>query len=813
MKRFLLELNLFTKNSISDRHVRQQQIATRAYIALVSFAFAILALYSSLNSEIYQEVVNNPTLAQFSLLRSQYPTSLQCPCSSISAEYSAFLTVEPHYHQICSSNFISTSWIAYTNEGIRNNEFYDPEDYRQNAGSLFQLLATFCQQAQQTINDALQLFLKEHFVTSDVISEDLFKAQTNKFIEDWQFNTMNSFFRPLQLIRNVQQGNQIMTPTYNFNLGFISDFGFVSVTSKEYEIIANETSPDSTFCLCSISTFCRKLMPIRDLNISTGLYQFRLYVPNFYIGCFRIEAMFMSTLECFYSETCINTLASFMLPNAHNVTWVPLNDSQNPANEMLESIITRLFVDDWSNRTSFSDYYIVCAPQSCTYDIMRRRTLIPLITLIISIFGGLTTGLKILFSILLHILGKVRAERNLKNQLTAIRLWFRSINNQEYLSNRLKIVFLVVTLSALYFTSAITLIPQTEHVLKPPLGTYEQLLLRFPHTLQCPCSQVSVKYGSFLNLSSARRHQVCASDFVSDRWIATLYLSYDHLGSSQSKFSNAAIGFFQLVASLCELTEQIVSDSLSQLAGTYLFQYHVLSRAEFNRQVQLMVEQFQLNPSDSFLITLELIREMMSTNSLMTLFRTNWRFTDVIGIPYDGQKIQTEPVSYGTCDCGLSAQCVELAKTEDNNPLPGLFVGCYPLESLLKSTLECFYNGSCLEELQLMNTSFTQLDNSLLRQFEENSTLEFLLSRLMVDGWSSNVSYENYYDQCAPSSCWYSYFEHRPAVEVITSLLALYGGLVVITNVVVSMLLALWRKVIQQRPRQIQTTVTLFIFT
>ena len=150
------------------------------------------------------------------------------------------------------------------------------------------------------------------------------------------------------------------------------------------------------------------------------------------------------------------------------------------------------------------------------------------------------------------------------------------------------------------------------------------------------------------------------------------------------------------------------------------------------------------------------MREMISSNSLITLFRTNWRFTNVIGIPCDGKKIQTEPVNYGTCDCGLSVQ----------------------------------------------------LDATSLYQFEENSTSEFPLSRLMVDGWSSNVSYENYHAQCAPSSCWYSYLKHRPAVEVITSLLSLYGGMVVIMNVAVSMLLALWRKVFQQRPRQIQTTVT-----
>jgi hypothetical protein len=75
----------------------------------------------------------------------------------------------------------------------------------------------------------------------------------------------------------------------------------------------------------------------------------------------------------------------------------------------------------------------------------------------------------------------------------------------------------------------------------------------------------------------------------------------------------------------------------------------------------------------------------------------------------------------------------------------------------------------------------------------------------MVEQWNNSITYEEYYAQCAPSLCSYSYIERRPALQVLILLLELYGGLVIIMNVVALLLVALWQKiVIRLRRRHVQ---------
>jgi hypothetical protein len=132
--------------------------------------------------------------------------------------------------------------------------------------------------------------------------------------------------------------------------------------------------------------------------------------------------------------------------------------------------------------------------------------------------------------------------------------------------------------------------------------------------------------------------------------------------------------------------------------------------------------------------------------------------------------------------------------------MPGLMVGCYPLESLLKSNLQCLYNASCFPLLQSnVSRSFAPLNESIPSKYQKNSTVESILNQLMVEEWALDITYENYYTQCAPASC--SYIKRRPALEVFTLFLGLYGGLVVIMNVVALLLVTVWKEILMRQRR------------
>jgi hypothetical protein len=52
-----------------------------------------------------------------------------------------------------------------------------------------------------------------------------------------------------------------------------------------------------------------------------------------------------------------------------------------------------------------------------------------------------------------------------------------------------------------------------------------------------------------------------------------------------------------------------------------------------------------------------------------------------------------------------------------------------------------------------------------------------MLSQLFVSEWFENKSFDLYFNECAPQSCQYSYSMQYNPVYVVTTLMALFGGL------------------------------------
>jgi hypothetical protein len=55
----------------------------------------------------------------------------------------------------------------------------------------------------------------------------------------------------------------------------------------------------------------------------------------------------------------------------------------------------------------------------------------------------------------------------------------------------------------------------------------------------------------------------------------------------------------------------------------------------------------------------------------------------------------------------------------------------------------------------------------------------------MVEQWKTNISYTNYFGQCAPISCIFSKVERHNFVYVLSTLLSLLGGLTLILKLVI----------------------------
>ena len=157
----------------------------------------------------------------------------------------------------------------------------------------------------------------------------------------------------------------------------------------------------------------------------------------------------------------------------------------------------------------------------------------------------------------------------------------------------------------------------------------------------------------------------------------------------------------------------------------------------------------------------------------------------------DGSLALTRPVIYdNNCSCALNKSCTTQAVFINESftsitPVKGFKIGCTPTESFLSSTLECFYDLSCIERIQ-QYIHYAQIDNDtkvpiLLfansSRFLVNTTIFDLVNHLFVETWSATVNYSAYFHQCSPILCSYTYLQQLNSFYTITLLLGLYGGL------------------------------------
>jgi hypothetical protein len=535
-----------------------------------------------------------------------------------------FISIKPVYHQICQSDFVSSLWI----DSLLESQVFDSirfMDRQANVGTQFVLLNAFCESVQQTVDDARRVFLQAQFVSVQVIAQQIFDLQIHSLIQDWELSTSNRYQRGIQLIRATNQGNQLMSDLSNFKIQ-------VNRTSNQVISIPKTYSN----CSCALTGSCRTPVTLGNwyFENNTSVYVEFLTFPNFFTGCFSVDALLQSTLEYFYNRTYVTALEThFILPfstNNGSLNMSPLVITGQWPNEMIEtvdSIVGRLMVNLWIRNISFASYYNACAPISCTFEYTSRRHILIVIITVIGIFGGLSTGLEIFTLIVVRFAEKIIDGYFRLRLMQFIRKVFTCPNEQQ-MARRLHFVLVVVTLSIFYFFSFFSLQPITIQITKPSLSIYQNSSANFPDTFQCSCSKIAFKHRSFLTIKP-RFHQLCSSEFMSKNWIAYIY-DEGNLSTrfDRTNFGAQINGQFQLLVSLCELSQKTVHDGLLQLGATDYIDAQLTPSILLEKRINTTISGFQLRTYKSFLGTLDLIREMTGANTLMSIYGSSWKFND-----------------------------------------------------------------------------------------------------------------------------------------------------------------------------------------
>ena len=113
----------------------------------------------------------------------------------------------------------------------------------------------------------------------------------------------------------------------------------------------------------------------------------------------------------------------------------------------------------------------------------------------------------------------------------------------------------------------------------------------------------------------------------------------------------------------------------------------------------------------------------------------------------------------------------------NNTLIKGMRADCYPYDGLIASTLECYYDLSCIQLLVSNISSFKPLNTTLPSKYAISDTIGQLIGPSMAEDFSYTYSAEEHYAQCAPRTCVYSYVHGISILTVITTIIGLIGGL------------------------------------
>jgi hypothetical protein len=356
----------------------------------------------------------------------------------------------------------------------------------------------------------------------------------------------------------------------------------------------------------------------------------------------------------------------------------------------------------------------------------------------------------------------------------------------------------------IYTAAATTL--KTSTVSTPTLQQYKQLYQQYPGILTCPCTRISNKYESFIQMNHSL-HQICSSVYIDNEWITYLVSSSEFLLNSD--FRVAAPRLFQGLRSMCQLAAESIRTNLDQFYSSNYVSAAATSEDLLRSQSEAIVKQFISSTTNSFLLSLRLIRNTTHVNTLLSGFSTNAEFAYEDG-PASRPNIWA---SYGTnCTCEYSSACTsngqiyhDLSGTLEWN-VPGFFRGCFIFEALRQSNLHCFYNQTCLDDLQSHWESRQELRLQLLdpsaHYFDVMTPVGVIIDRLMVDVWNWTITHGNYYGVCQPKECSYTKVARNGVVIIVTTVIGLIGGLVTALKVIVPRVVGLIRRKLKRRPHQ-----------
>ncbi|CAF3929747.1 unnamed protein product [Rotaria sp. Silwood1] len=808
-------LNLFDSNSNDPSTQKHERQTTRLYILSLVIAFIILFFYAITIEETKVYTIQNPSREIYDETYAEYSKTLECTCSKIAIPYSTFISIETSYHQICSSSLISPNFFAQL-AAIKTDIPYYPGDFMLMSVEYFQWFYTFCALAQQTLYQQLLMFQATLFVNNKLLAYDTFDDQATQLVDSFIINLQYVFSRGIgetrQMMGFAQPVSAVSDITYKFQ--------FTTTPSGSQVQIEPIDFFSGCWCVCD-PTGCSKDAAFYTYNSTNNSFNSVFNVSGARLGCSPMESVLQSTLACWYSSDCYQTVVDYWQSRTYYLSEIPpmLNStipSRFNSSTLFSSMVEELMVENWTNLISYDSYFNQCAPQYCTYSVTQRGDILFLVTILLGLFGGLNVSLKLLIPFLVQLGSWLSTHRrrccyafrrNLSefhSRLVQLNLFYNRYKSSEITlqrerySTRLYLIFLIIGMLTLLFYYSWTQLTITVSIKNPTQQVYENLLQsKEISALQCPCSHVTIPYGKFVQVNTSI-HEVCSSPFIEQEWIKSIFGNGDWSNLSLNDFYGRGVVYFQGLYSFCVMYQGNMVRYASTFLSSSLISAQVITQIQLISQVNDTIEQIQAISRVDRSSLWKCGRDLINDNQILSIYSTNWIFSPIkynpnlIGLP-----IPLKPVSHGNCSCATSSACVEPVYYNGQIVL-GFVVGCHPMQSLFQSTLICLYNQSCVDQININQLPVTSLIASSNNQYPINRTIEQLIDAAFDEQWSVDIDYPRFFNECQPTTCVYSISARRDSIQIIITLLGFYGGLTITLRTIAPYIVVFIYKIIHK---------------
>ena len=565
-------------------------------------------------------------------------------------------------------------------------------------------------------------------------------------------------------------------------------------------------------------------------------------IPGSIVGCSTMNSLLLSTMECFYSNSlCFSFVTNYtketyiwkieypswsdVRPLIHNSTLTHLDQ-----NASILTLVKKMMIEEWNPSYLYNQFYHLCSPTHCIYT-ERRKTkhTIDIILIVISTIGGLTVSLRLLTPIMVRFVMKIISKifkkqehhqeeeeenmmvRNWGDRLKSMKkklivLLYDVVINLNIFpphyygshidqmsakrlgrhTTRLYFTLLILSFTILTIYTIVQKQIITKDFNQPTFDEYNQLIQIYGEQLTCICSSIASTYDHFV-LMEPIFHPICSSSFVSNELIEDLRMSLSSNLSiyEERDYRRIISTHIQYLQGLCQISIDTINNTKEQFLTTLFLTKQLLSNNEFNQSMNSSIEHVLLTASNTLTSIFLLIRDINFGNAIISTYKTNYKYYYPVLTVADAHNFQTKAVIYDdNCSCALHSNCTSQAyifglNSVDRIEMTGLKIGCLPSESFLSSTLECFYNVSCIDIIR----SFVNLTyplEPLSSTPSSNRSINELIQNLFIDRWLTTFDYSSYFHRCLPLSCSHSYVQKFSIIYIISFLLGLQGGLTIV---------------------------------